>query len=68
MVRRADPSEAAKGIRRLLDKIDSGELTATAGTRARLEGAYIALGALSDEAPVPEDLFEGLQTLQEMDD
>ncbi|WP_072845598.1 hypothetical protein [Rhodococcus tukisamuensis] len=38
--------QAAASIGLLLGRIEAGELTAAAGTVARLEGAALALGAL----------------------
>lgn len=39
----ADVAATATGLRRLLAAIEAGELTATAGAVARLEGAVLAL-------------------------
>jgi len=43
---RADPAEVAAVLRRLLEAIDRGEITATATERARLEGAVAVLEQL----------------------
>jgi hypothetical protein len=40
-------AEVAAGMRRLLDAIGAGELSADSGTVARLEGAAAALDALA---------------------
>lgn len=39
----ADVAATATGLRRLLAAIEAGELTASAGAIARLEGAVLAL-------------------------
>ncbi len=46
-MRTADINDAAGTLRRVLDKIAAGELTAPAGLAARLEGATAALEALT---------------------
>ena len=40
--------DLAAGLRRLLDAIETGSLTADAGTISRLEGAAAAVQALAD--------------------
>lgn len=40
---RSDPAEAAAVLRRVLDAVDRGEVTATDAERHRLEGAAAAL-------------------------
>ncbi len=48
----AELAEVAAGIRRLLGAVEAGDLTADAGTVARLEGAAAVLDALSaDQRP-----------------
>jgi hypothetical protein len=44
---RAELVELANGLRRLLDAIAAGELTASSGTVSRLEGAWLAVETLS---------------------
>jgi hypothetical protein len=44
---RAELVELADGLRRLLDAIAAGELTAPSGTVSRLEGAWLAVQTLS---------------------
>lgn len=44
---RAELIELADGLRRLLDSITAGELTASSGTVSRLEGAWLAVETLS---------------------
>ncbi len=46
-MRTADIQHAAGTLRRVLERIASGELTAPAGLAARLEGATAALEALT---------------------
>ncbi len=46
-ITRAELTDVAAGLRRLLDAIAAGELTAPAGTINRLEGAWLAVGALT---------------------
>jgi hypothetical protein len=46
-----DTREAAALIRRILEAIERGELDAPATVIARLEGALVALEALSEEQP-----------------
>lgn len=43
--------DLADRLAALLAAIDSGELTASAATRYRLEGAVVALDVLNGEAP-----------------
>ena len=52
--------EAAHTIRRLLDLLHAGELTAPARLVARLEGALVALEVIATgRAPSPDDLLDG---------
>jgi hypothetical protein len=44
---RAELVELADGLRRLLDAIAAGELTASSGTASRLEGAWLAVETLA---------------------
>jgi hypothetical protein len=44
---RAELAERAAGLRLLLDKLGSGELTAPADVVIRLEGAWLALETLA---------------------
>ncbi|MGI8750963.1 MAG: hypothetical protein ACR2MN_01345 [Acidimicrobiales bacterium] len=44
-------AELAAGMRRLLDAIEAGDMTADSGTIARLEGAVAALDALAAGRP-----------------
>jgi hypothetical protein len=46
-IRVADIAELAAGLRRLLDSIQAGQITADSGVIARLEGAALALEALA---------------------
>ncbi len=46
-VTREQVQEIAAGLRRLLDAVASGELTAGSGTVARLEGAAVAFECLT---------------------
>jgi hypothetical protein len=46
-ITRAELAEVGAGLRRLLDAIAAGELTAPAGTVNRLEGAWLAVEALA---------------------
>lgn len=46
-ITRTELATVASGLRRLLDAIDAGELAAPSGTVNRLEGAWLALEALS---------------------
>ena len=46
---RQELADTAAGLRRLLDAIATEEITADPGTVARLEGAILALEALSDD-------------------
>ena len=48
-------AEMADGLRRLLDAIEGGKVTAPGGTVARLEGAVAALEALA-KGDTPEGL------------
>lgn len=45
-------SEIAAGLRRLLESISEGEVSADSGTVNRLEGAVAALEALANGQPV----------------
>jgi hypothetical protein len=57
---RAEMLEAAKTIRRLLDLLRAGELTAPAMLVARLEGALVALEVVATgRAPAPDDFLKG---------
>jgi len=50
-------ADLAGGMRRLLDAIEAGEMTADSGTVARLEGAVAALDALASGRQLyPTDL------------
>ncbi|MGA3220724.1 MAG: hypothetical protein ABSE77_16880 [Acidimicrobiales bacterium] len=46
-ITRAELAGVAAGLRRLLDAIAAGDLSAPAGTVNRLEGAWLALEALA---------------------
>ena len=48
-LRRQTVAEARDGLQRILEAIGQGELTATTGYVARLEGAVAALTALVEE-------------------
>ncbi len=49
----AELADIANGLRRMLDSIEAGEITANSGTVARLEGACAALEALAcGDSPV----------------
>ncbi len=57
-ITRAELAEVGAGLRRLLDAIAAGELTAPAGTVNRLEGAWLAVEALAAGRTLdPEDLL-----------
>ena len=57
---RTEMLEAAKTIRRLLDTLRAGELTAPAMLVARLEGALVALEVIATgRAPTPDDFLKG---------
>jgi hypothetical protein len=43
----AQLAELAAGLRRMLDSIATGKLTASSGTVSRLEGAWLAVETLS---------------------
>ena len=43
----AQLAELATGLRKLLDSITAGELTASSGTVSRLEGAWLAVETIS---------------------
>ena len=47
----AEIREVAAGLRRMLDAIEAGQITADSGTIARLEGAVAALDALAGDYP-----------------
>ncbi len=52
--------EAANTIRRLLDLLRAGELTAPPMLVARLEGALVALEVVATgRAPAPDDFLKG---------
>jgi hypothetical protein len=44
-------AEVAASMRRLLAAIDAGELVCSAAYRNRLQGAVVALEAISDDEP-----------------
>jgi hypothetical protein len=52
-------AEVAAGLRRLLDAITAGELAAPAGTVNRLEGAWLAVGALAAGRTLDPDALLG---------
>ena len=57
-ITRAELAEVAAGLRRLLDAIAEGNLTAPAGSVNRLEGAWLAVEALAGGRAVsPDDLI-----------
>ena len=65
---RTEMLEAAETIRRLLDTLRAGELTAPAMLVARLEGALVALEVVATgRAPTPDDLLKG-ESLHETKD
>lgn len=50
---RAELSDAASGIRAILDLVERGELRATPIERRRLEGAWVTLRELAGESVEP---------------
>lgn len=52
-VRQAQVTEVADGLRRLLNQIATGTMTAGSGTVARLEGALTALDQLAGQPGEP---------------
>lgn len=46
-LRRSDIEEVAAGLRRLLDAVESGDLTAPAGLVGQLEGTVVGLEMLA---------------------
>jgi hypothetical protein len=49
VLKRSEVEELGASLLRVLDAIDSGELTASGATRSRLEGALTALEAVLGE-------------------
>jgi len=53
-----DLAAAAEAIGRLLQAVETGEFVASAESKARLEGAYLALRALADgQSPDRGELY-----------
>jgi hypothetical protein len=48
------------GLRRMLDRLESGELTASAATRHRIEGAVVALSVVLGESSAEALGLKGL--------
>jgi hypothetical protein len=55
---RAELADLADGLKRLLDMIETGEMSAGSGTVSRLEGAWILAETLAAGRPLdPMELF-----------
>ena len=54
-VSRAELADLAAGLKRLLDAIEAGELSAGSGTRNRLQGAWLAIETLAAGRPLGGD-------------
>ena len=64
-ITRAELTEVAAGLRRLLDAVAAGELAAPAGTVNRLEGAWLAVEALAAGRTLDPDALRGTKSAEE---